>query len=66
VLTGTKTERESALESEVENERTARKRVEQRNAQLEDENHQLKQIPKTTTPAPPAQPKGMWEEFFNH
>ena len=53
VLEGTKTEKELALERQLRERET-------RMAELEDENHQLKQIPKP--PAPSAKEKRKWYE----
>ena len=48
VLNGPRTEREVQLEKDLETERSARKKIETDNAQLQDELHRL------TTPAVPA------------
>ena len=46
VIIGTKTERELALEQELEAEKTSRKKDQVRVSELENENRQLKDIPK--------------------
>lgn len=45
VVETTKTERELALEQELEAERAGRKKDQTRVSELENENHQLKQVP---------------------
>lgn len=66
VLNAEKSERELNLEKELADEKSARKQVEMKAAELEDQNSQLKKIP-TNTPAPTPnkrRKKGIMEEFF--
>jgi colicin import membrane protein len=60
VLTGTKTERELALEREVEQSKTALKQRESRINELEDENRQLK----TPPPGPAKEAKKKKKRFL--
>jgi hypothetical protein len=62
VVEAKKTERELQLETELEHERTDRKKDQVRLSELEDENYQLKQIPKP--PAPSEKSVGPISRFF--
>lgn len=55
VVNAERTEKEVKLEQELEVERVTRRQREQRIAQLEDENHRIKSIPKEK-----ARPKARW------
>ena len=57
VIKGTKTERELALEMELEAERNDRKKEQTRISELEDKNRQLKQVPQELKQVPQEKPK---------
>jgi hypothetical protein len=62
VLQGTKSERELQLEDENQKLLAEKKKVETRAAELEDENHRLKQIPAVDQPAV-NEDEGKWKLF---
>jgi hypothetical protein len=65
VTNATRTERELQLEADLEAERKAKKKRETRISELEDENHQLKSIPRPPAPPPPpaADEEIRWRPF---
>lgn len=63
VLEGTKTEREAALERELEEEKASRRRVEEHAAGLIDENTQLKNLGRPTPTPAPAKKESDWTFF---
>jgi hypothetical protein len=60
VIEGTKTERELALEQQLEAEKNARKKDQTRVSELENQNHELKQIPEDKK----KKPRDVMNEFF--